>query len=54
MRTAMVDYIERLPEDSEGNRNIVVIVDCFMRLGLGLGLELGLGLVKTDLGLQNV
>ena len=31
MRTAMVDYIERLPEDSEGNRNIVVIVDCFSR-----------------------
>ncbi len=31
MRTAMVDYIERLPEDSEGNRNIVVIVDCFGR-----------------------
>ena len=29
MRTAMVDYIERLPVDSEGNRNIVVIVDCF-------------------------
>ncbi len=37
MRTAMVDYIERLPEDSEGNRNIVVIVDCFSRFCISTG-----------------
>jgi len=29
--TIMIDYIERLPEDSEGNSNIIVIVDCFTR-----------------------
>jgi hypothetical protein len=30
-RTAMIDYIEKLPEDADGNMNIVVIVDCFSR-----------------------
>ena len=31
MDTYMIDYIEGLPEDSEGHKNIVVIVDCFSR-----------------------
>ena len=31
MDTHMIDYIEGLPEDSEGHKNIVVIVDCFTR-----------------------
>ena len=31
MDTHMIDYIEGLPEDSEGYKNIVVIVDCFTR-----------------------
>ena len=29
--TVMIDYIERLPEDSDNNKNIIVIVDCFSR-----------------------
>ena len=31
MDTLMIDYIERLPEDSEGYKFILVIVDCFSR-----------------------
>ena len=31
MDTYMIDYIEGLPEDKEGHKNIVVIVDCFIR-----------------------
>jgi len=31
MDTLMIDYIEKLPEDSEGCKFILVIVDCFSR-----------------------
>ena len=34
MDTMMIDYIEGLPADSEGNNNVIVIVDCFSRFSI--------------------
>jgi hypothetical protein len=31
MHTLMIDYIEGLPQDEQGNSHIVVIIDCFSR-----------------------